>query len=115
MNILGCSKYFVLLFFPPTLRTCYLFSVFSLSPKTLGLTVKVTYFMAFSVGDSHKMTVCQELLFLRETFTALEIIIQDRYNCCCYITSAGHIVMKVGNPILFFNADFAYLFGAGKL
>lgn len=39
MNILGCSKYFVLLFFPPTLRICYLFSVFSLSPKTLGLTV----------------------------------------------------------------------------
>lgn len=39
MNVLGCSKYFVLLFSPATLRICYLFSVFSLSPKTLGLTV----------------------------------------------------------------------------
>lgn len=56
----------VLLFISPTLLS----SIFSLSPSynTLGLTVRVMmYFTAFSVGDSHKMTVCQELLFLRET------------------------------------------------
>lgn len=56
----------VLLFISPTLLS----SIFSLSPSynTLGLTVGVMmYFTAFSVGDSHKMTVCQELLFLRET------------------------------------------------
>lgn len=115
MNIVGCSKYFVLLFFfSYTAYMLFILRLFIIA-QNAGSDCVSEYFTAFSVGDSHKMTVCQELLFLRETFTALEIIIQDRYNCCCYITSAGHIVMKVGNPISFFNADFAYLFGAGEL